>query len=179
MYPPVRGYGDFDVESFENYYAKWPEELAAIPQQVVEDWIYRHWRDFSNHWIESAPHLWVYRLEPFSNEQILAIDHFGNWIRDLDAEGVEYVTGKPRSQANFAQYMLSNGTFPVPILVAKNAGHVVHPRSGGISMKEPYQLIEGHCRLACIRGMIHSRHRALAPSHEVWVAEILGSLHAA
>lgn len=172
MYPPVLGYGDHHIESFEDYYARWPTELAAIPKAIIQDWVYRHWRDFKSHWISSAPHLWNYRLEPFSNAEILSIDHVGNWIEDLDEEGVEYVTNMPRSKARFAQHMLTNGTFPVPILVAEHAGHVIHPRSHGEYMKEPYQLIEGHCRLACIRGMIHSNHLNLLATHNVWVATI-------
>lgn len=172
MYPPVRKYGDIEMESFENYYDRWPTSLQTIPQEVVKDWIYRHWSDFENHWVQLKPHLWSYRRELFSNADILAIDHIGTLIRELDAEGVEYVTGAPRSQTRLAQYMLSNGTFPVPILVAEGARNLGHPRCGGEPMKQPYQLIEGHCRLACMRGMINSQHARLASHHAVWVASI-------
>jgi hypothetical protein len=168
----VRGYGDLDVESFEDYYARWPEELATIPRSIVEDWIHRHWVDFRNHWMQLNPHRWDYTLESFSNADILSIGHIGGWIPELDAEGVEYVSGKPRSKANFARYMLSVGTFPVPILVAQRAGQIIHPRGNGEFMKEPYQLIEGHCRLACMRGMIKSEYPILKASHNVWVANI-------
>lgn len=172
MYPPVKGYGDFEVESFNDYYARWPDHLSSIPRSVVEDWVYRHWQDFKNHWAAMQPHQWGFERASFSNSEILSIDHIGTWISELDAEGVEYVTGKPRSRTKLAQHMLANGTFPVPIIVARNAGHVQHPRSGGERMKEPYQLIEGHCRLACLRGMINAAHPNLAPTHEVWVVTI-------
>ena len=172
IYPPVRNYGDIDVESFESYYARWPKILAEIPKGVVEDWVHRHWRDFRNHWVDLEPHMWRYELELFSCGDILRIDHIGTWIRELDAEGVEYVSGAPRSQTRMAQFMLKNGTYPVPILVAKDAGHVVHPRSAREPMKAPLQLIEGHCRLACLRGMINSSHPNLAREHAVWVATL-------
>jgi hypothetical protein len=171
-YPPVRRYGDIDSESFDAYYARWPQALAAIPQQVVQDWIHRHWRDFKDHWVELAPHTWQYELALFTNEQVLSIDHIGTWISELDAEGVEYVSGAPRGKTHMAQYMLQHGTFPVPILVARSAGHVIHPRSAREPMKQPLQLIEGHSRLACIRGMINSSHPNLASQHRVWVATI-------
>jgi hypothetical protein len=172
MFPAVNGYGDFEVETFDEYYSRWPESLSHIPRGVVEDWIYRHWRDFSAHWIKLSPQNWKYKLSEFSEIEIMEIDHVGTWIKELDSEGVEYVTGKPRSKTKLAQYMLSNGTFPRPIIVAKSAGHIMHPRSNNEAMKEPYQLIEGHCRLACIRGMINSNNRKLAASHEVYEVEI-------
>lgn len=171
-YPPVKGYGDFVVESLEDYLARWPAELSTIPNQVVEDWIYRHWRDFEDHWSALKPHLWTYETTTFSNAEILSIDHVGTWIQKLDAEGVEYVTGARRSTTRLAQYMLTNGSFPVPIIVAQDAGHVVHPRNGGELMKEPFQLIEGHCRLACLRGMINSKHPNLGTNHKVWLVAI-------
>jgi hypothetical protein len=171
-YPAVRNYGDSDFESFESYYARWPQELSAIPELVIKDWIYRHWRDFSSHWISLEPHRWSYESQLFSTAQILQIDHISTWIKELNAEGVEYVSDAPRSRTRMAKYMLANGTFPMPILVAKNAGHAVHPRSANEAMKEPLQLIEGHCRLACLRGMIISNHPNLAAEHRVWVAKI-------
>lgn len=172
MYPAVKNYGDMDCESFESYFARWPAEFSSIPHGVVEDWVYRHWHDFNSHWAKLKPHQWLFSKTEFNNDQILAVDHIGTWISELDAEGVEYVTGFPRSRSRLAQYMLSSGTYPVPIIVAKNAGHVLHPRSNREPMKQPYQLIEGHCRLACLRGMINANHAALAPMHEVWLVEI-------
>ena len=172
MYPPVIHYGDMDCESFDAYYERWPSELSAIPKSVVADWIHRHWNCFHKHWIELQPHTWSYNLTQFSYEEILAIDHIGRWIPELDAEGVEYVGNTPRSKTRLATHMLTNGTFPVSIIVAKNSGHIVQPRSGGVHMKEPYQLIEGHSRLACIRGMINANHPSLQKLHNVWVVTI-------
>lgn len=179
MYPPVLGYGDQKTESFDDYYARWPSELSSIPQQVVQDWIYRHWSCFNSYWAATKPHLWAYRLEAFTNAKILTIQHPEGWTQSLEDESAEYVAGKPRSHAPFAKYLLTNGTFPLPILVAEDAGHVRHPRLRGEVMKEPYQIIEGHRRLICIRGMINSKHPALKGEHSVWVATIPRSACAA
>jgi hypothetical protein len=174
MYPSVYRYGDMEMESFDSYYSKWPPELADIPKAVVEDWIYRHWSDFEDRWIPLEPHKWAYQLSTFTNDDILAIDHVLTWIPELDAEGIEFVTGAPRSQGRLGQFMLANGTFPMPIMVAQDAGHIVCPRSGGAYMKAPLQLVEGHTRLACLRGMINSRHPNLKSEHPVWVVRIPG-----
>ena len=174
MYPPVHRYGDMDMESFDSYYSKWPVELSGIPKAVVQDWVYRHWSCFKERWISLQPHNWNYRLCTFTNDDVLAIDHVLTWIPELDAEGVEFVTGAPRSQGRLGQFMLANGTFPMPIIVAENASHIVCPRSGGQRMKTPLQLIEGHARLACIRGMINSQHPNLKSEHQVWLVDIPG-----
>lgn len=176
MYPAVRRYGDMDRESFDSYYERWPPELARIPKAVVEDWVYRHWHCFEDRWIPLAPHTWSYEQSTFTNDQILAIDHVLTWIPELDAEGVEFVTGAPRSKSRLGQFMLSNGTFPVPIIVAENANHVVFPQSGGAHMKAPLQLIEGHTRLACMRGMINAGHQNLRHQHQVWLVKIPSSV---
>ena len=172
IYPPVIGYGEEDVETFDDYFARWPANLSSIPKDVIRDWIYRHWGEFNHHWSHLHPHTWSYELEQFSNDEILSIDHISNWMANLDAEGIEYVSDTPRSKTDLAQYMLNNGTFPIPILVAKNAGHVIYPHGGGEHMKDPLQLIEGHSRLACIRGMIHSNHANLKQQHDVWLVSI-------
>lgn len=171
-YPPVAGWGDLDKETFESYYARWPAELRSIPELVVKDWIYRHWRDFNHYWAPLQPHMWTFTRTAFSNDQIMTIDHIASWISELDLEGEEYVNGAPRSEARFARYMLSNGTFPLPPIVAKDAGDINHPRGHGERMKEPFQLIEGHCRLACMRGMIRSNHPRLPKMHDVWLVNI-------
>ena len=60
----------------------------------------------------------------------------------------------------------------MPIMVAENAGNILHPISAREPMKAPYQLIEGHCRLACMRGMINSNYKSLKYEYEVWLVEI-------
>lgn len=176
MFPPVLHYGDIHAESFDEYYARWPAALEDIPRSVVQDWIHRHWSDFQRHWAKLEPHRWTFELASFSNDQVLSIDHVGPWIQELDAEGVEFVTGKSRSRTRLAQFMLGHGTFPAPIIVAHHASHVIHPRSGGERMKDPYQLIEGHTRIACIRGMINSDHPRLADRHDVWLVTLPADL---
>lgn len=172
IYPPVINYGEAEMESFESYYARWPKSLASIPEKVVQDWIYRHWPLFNQYWSALRPHTWSYTLAQLSSDEIVTIDHVSTWMQELDAEGIEYQDGGLRSETPLAEYMHSNGTFPMPIIVAQNAGHVAHPRGGGELMKTPLQLIEGHSRLACIRNMIQSEHPNLQSHHDVWLVTI-------
>lgn len=167
MFPKVNNYGDIDVEDFQSYYARFPKELKSIPIDVVENWIYRHWDDFTE-WIPLKPQDWKYELKEFSNNEILKISHINDWIPILKAEAVEYVTRGKRVNNYVGQYMLKNGTTPSPIIVGENIGHISYPRMPiTCLMKEPYQLIEGHSRLACLLGMISSSHINLKKYHKV------------
>ncbi|AZR39528.1 hypothetical protein [Marinobacter salarius] len=172
VYPEVIGYGGEDPELFQDYYARWPDELRAIPRCVVEHWIHRHWDDFHD-WIGLAPHEWTWECRELTNEEILEIGHFGDWIEQLHAEGAEYVSNTRRAETFIGTYMREYGTTPVPMIVAENAGHVLHPKGFDDDyMKEPYQLIEGHSRLGCLLGMIDSDHPNLSEKHKVWVVRI-------
>lgn len=37
------GDGDHSMESFETWWCKHGEELGHLPQEVIEQWVYRHW----------------------------------------------------------------------------------------------------------------------------------------
>lgn len=68
--------------------------------------------------------------------------------------------------------MLENGTTPAPIIVAKNAHNIKNHRGREMYMKVPFQLIEGHMRLAYLRGMIKQKHPKLKDEQEVWEMKI-------
>jgi hypothetical protein len=172
IYPPVIDYGEDEMETFDYYFARWPKSLSSIPKEVIQDWIYRHWPQFNEYWSALRPHTWSYKRVQFSADELLTIENVSPLMLELDAESLEYEQGGVRSETPLADYMFANGTFPMPIIVAENAGHVVHPRGDGEQMKVPFQLIEGHSRLACIRSMIRSGYPTLQPQHDVWVVTI-------
>jgi len=173
-YPRVREISSVDKEPFSDYLKRLGDELTKnIPLDVLENWIYRHSDGGFEEWVTLEPHKWSYRLDTFTNDQILQVDHVGTWMYDLKTEGKEYVNGAPRSELFVGQYMLQNGTFPKPIIIAENCENIIHPRmQGEVFMKAPYQLIEGHKRLACLLGMIESDHPNLQDKHQVWLVSI-------
>lgn len=163
--PPVKGYGGFDVEQFDEYYARWPKELDNFPRCVVENWVYRHWSDFENLWLERDIERFEFIRVELTNAEVLEILHVGDWLETLDYWGDELFRNKVRRETWLAKYMLEHGTWPAPIIVATNVMGLEHPR--GLPM-HPNQLIEGHMRLAYLRGMIRHDHPSLRLSHSVW-----------
>jgi hypothetical protein len=169
MYPAVKNYDSLSPELFEEYFKKWPEELNHIPKEVIESWIYRHWSDFQD-WIPLQPEKWKYELCEFNNDQILEIDHVGNWLPQLKSWGRELLKGNHRKTTWLGQYMLEYGSTPTPIIIGKNFSEIYHPiEFGEQKMKVPYQLIEGHLRLSYLNGMISEGYSTLMKKHKVWV----------
>lgn len=138
----------------------------------METWIYRHWRDFQ-WWLPLRPLEWQYELKVLSCDEIMTIAHVGDWMKTLDQWGDDLFDGGDRRGTWLGRNMLEAGTTPKPMIVALNAGAWSHPREHRAPrMREPFQLIEGHMRLAYLRGMIRRSHALLKPAHEVFVATL-------
>lgn len=160
-----------DVEPFETYFERWPTEYGHVPSGVIETWVYRHWRDFQR-WLPLQPLHWAYELEQIKSSEILTIGHVGSWPDTLKYWGDDLFEGKARRATWLGRTMLDIGTTPAPIIVARNAGRYGHPREANAPFVEPYQLIEGHMRLAYLKGMIRHGHPQLQSHHEVFVATL-------
>ena len=39
------------VEQFGEYRRRWPPELNAFPECLIESWVYRHWAQFRIEWM--------------------------------------------------------------------------------------------------------------------------------
>jgi len=169
--PSVKGYGEYEIEPYEEYRKRWPDGFDRFPEDLIEHWVHRHWREFSNYWLPAGALEWDYEIRVFSNRNILEICHYGDWLDTLDYWGEELFKNRIRRETWLAKYMLEHGTTPVPVVVFEKGGAVDHPRSPADKFCEPFQLIEGHMRTAYLRGMIHKKYGGLLPEHDVWVAK--------
>lgn len=164
--PEVKGYGDLEVEPFEEYYARWPAILSNFPTCVIQNWVHRHWQDFHDLWLDRGIEHFIFQQNVFTSPQIMQIGHVGNWLDTMDYWGDELFRNRQRQDTWLAKYMLTHGTSPAPIIVAKDTHDQEHPRGGAM---HPLQLIEGHMRLSYLRGMIRHNHPALQGRHSVWL----------
>lgn len=170
--PEVLKYGDFlEQETSDEYYKRFPKELSNVPRCVVENWIYRHWQCFQNNWMWLDLSTCSFEKKTYTNDEITTIDHVSDWIETIDYWGEELFKDENRQESYLGDFMLKIGTTPAPIIVAKDANNIVHP--DGDYMKTPLQLIEGHMRLAYLRGMIKCKYSQLQSMHEVWEIHFL------
>mgnify|MGYP006865036200 CR=1 FL=1 len=171
--PPVEGYGDFDIEPFESYEVKWTSnDISGFPSCLVENWVYRHWQEFSCYWLPAGALEWRYELCTFSNKMIGEVCTFPQMMETMKYWGEELFCNRIRKETWLATFMLENGTSPAPILVFEDGEGLIHPRGrAGEKMCAPYQLIEGHMRTAYLWGMQRNSHPALKSEHQVWLAK--------
>jgi|TARA_R110000822_G_C15335419_1_gene495146 hypothetical protein len=169
--PEVIGHGSPMVEQFGEYRRRWPPELNAFPECLIESWVYRHWAQFRIEWMPQGALNWHYEKKSFSNDQIMQIAHFESDLRTMDYWGDQLFVNRARRGRWLAKHMLEHGTTPVPILVLRAGANVRHPRAfEGERILEPYQIVEGHMRLSYLRGMIRHKYSALKENHDVWFA---------
>ena len=164
--PAPRNWGTHKIEPFSEYLTRWPEVYSNVPNEVIESWIYRHWREFQQ-WLPLRPLEWTYELSEVTSEEVLNVGHVGDWMDTLDYWGNELFDRPMRRNTWLGRFMLENGTTPSPIIIARAAGRWSHPREHDHLMHEPLQLIEGHLRLAYLRALIRRSHATLQPSHRV------------
>ena len=167
--PPVRDYDSFEREPISEYLRRWPGELRNFPECVIENWVHRHWNDFEQFWVPLDLEAWTFSQRSLNNDEIMKLGHFDDWFETLDHWGDELFTNKIRQSTWLGRYMLTNGAIPAPLIVAVNAVGVLHPRGRkGETMKLPTHLLEGHMRLAYLRGLIRHGHPALQEKHSIW-----------
>lgn len=59
-----------------------------------------------------------------------------------------------------------------PFEVEPFESYRAHPHESGFAMSEPYQIIEGHRRLAYLQALIRREHPAVKSSHGIFLVEL-------
>lgn len=117
------------------------------------------------------PFDWEYRPMEMTSAEVMSIFHVKDWPETLMGWG-DWLFDDPRRRKTWlAKRMLEIGTTPAPIIVAVNSGSFVHPREH-YKMVAPYQLVEGHMRLAYLHSMIRRGYEGTQPKHAVVLVAI-------
>ena len=172
-----KNWGSFEVEPFKEYYERVGKSFSNIPICVFENWIHRHWRNFEDDWLDLDPKSFLFQSADIDNYELVAISHVSDWMRTLNGWGDDLFKNKERRETRLAKYVIANGTWPVPIILLKNQNGYNHKRLGNLA--KPIQLIEGHMRLAYIRGLIRHKQANVLQSHKVWYVKFPNLDHAA
>lgn len=153
---------ELEKEPFEQYLARVRPLLPRFPEEVIRDWVYRHCQDLYGYdWLDFDR--FAFRRETWATERV--IRDVQTWNEETVAAWEHLIDdGEPR---RLESYMLAEGTWPVPISVI-DSPHAI-PRRRARFFKGPFQLLEGHHRLAHLRTLARTgRARA---EHAIWIAE--------
>lgn len=152
---------ELEWESFDRYLARVHPLLPTFPEEVIRDWVYRHCEELYRYdWLDFDR--FVFRRENWPTQKV--IQEVQTWNEGTVAAWEPLIDdGHPRRLETF---MLTEGTWPVPISVIENPRAIPRPRAR--HFKEPFQLLEGHHRLAYLRTL--AKTARAYPSHNIWIA---------
>lgn len=167
-----RGYGDFGVEEFDLFAPRVAPLLPHFPPEVLEDWIYRHHGDA----VRTYGWLDLRRLrfekQTWPTERIVSqvrsrIENtVGGWAQVFADDGRE---GHIHRRSRLGAFMLTQGTWPVAPIVLAGTSEIAAP--SGVTL-HPCHLVEGHHRLAYLRGLARMSGLEPQPQHEVWTMNL-------
>ena len=136
-------------ESDEAYLVRLRSSLPHFPEEVLTDWLLRHgsFAFFLFGWLD-------YRRFRFSREEwqtskLLELVISSN-ERDMDIWTQELREFPEVQQQRLGAFMINNGTWPSTPLVLDNTNEIRRPSGQPLSR---YHLLEGHHRLAFLRGL--------------------------
>ncbi len=138
------------------------ELLPNFPEDVLTEWIHRHWGDIEYSWLGFET--LSFDLQDWNTDQIPGREAF----RDptlCDGRSAVIREHKWTNQNWLANYMNEHKTWPHPIVLLHNADGLVSP--SGEELKQPYHLLEGHGRLSYFVALRDLGEAA--QQHSVWV----------
>ena len=152
----------FEKEDFERYYARVGPLLPNFPKSVLEDWLHRHaafafeqygWLDY---------HSFRFEEETWPIERVALVrsgveDTVNSWALDFHESD---------RRDPLALYMTEHGTWPVQPIVLDNTSELRDP--DGLPLARLH-LLEGHLRLAYLRGLALRNPESVADRHRVWL----------
>ncbi|MBP4043387.1 hypothetical protein J9885_19595 [Aeromonas sp. SrichE-2G] len=162
---PLNFRDERQTESLTDYLARVSPLVPFIPENVLTQWIYRHWRGFESNWsfIDLASH--GFECERWSTARIVGeIDSRHMEVIDRWGEMLRHNRYVRRSW--LGEKMLSEGSWPEPVIVLASTAGDSYPN--GQPLPSPYCLLEGHHRLGYLRAMAQDGE-PLRAQHQVWV----------
>ncbi|MCS3457096.1 hypothetical protein M2366_003209 [Aeromonas sp. BIGb0405] len=162
---PLNFRDERNTESLPDYLDRVAPLVPFIPQNVLAQWIYRHWRGFESNWsfIDLAQHR--FECEAWPTAQI--VTQVGSRHMEAIARWQELLNHNSYVRRSWlGDYMLSQGSWPEPIIVLATDEQSRYP--DGRAMPAPYCLLEGHHRLAYLRAMAFEG-ASQQPLHQIWL----------
>jgi hypothetical protein len=152
------------TETEQEYIARVGPALPNLPEDVLGQWLYDHWRFAISRYSEL--HLATLTVEMIElNVDAVPSTSIGNdsFVHSL-ANGVYSRDHLPPRADRVRQHFLEHGTWPRPPIFLANES----PDERSASWwGTPLHLVEGHNRLGCLL-RFRSDGRSLRPSHAAW-----------
>ncbi|MGF1683792.1 hypothetical protein [Photobacterium minamisatsumaniensis] len=161
------GFGQRSCETWAQWRPKAKQVLPNFPDDVLEQWVYRHWKGVLCNWGWLDFQSMQFSLEEWGSEQIQSK------IQTPHQDVIDKLSGRMQNpifqRSWLVQEMQERGTWPVAPIVLHYERDL--PTMNGKVLKAPFNLIEGHHRLAYLKRMIVDGVDT-QQTHKVWVIKI-------
>ncbi|HIF9208862.1 TPA: hypothetical protein ACX6QM_002098 [Photobacterium damselae] len=161
------GFGERHCESLDRWKQRAHMTLPNFPDDVLEQWLYRHWKGVMYNWGWLDFRGMVFTKETWSTEDILAKVQTPS--QDVIDRLSQRMTNVMFQRSWLVQNMTERGTWPVAPIVLDFERDLY--ASNGKILKAPFNLLEGHHRLAYLKGLVE-QGEYVRDQHELWIAKI-------
>ncbi|WP_421226161.1 hypothetical protein [Aeromonas enteropelogenes] len=166
---PLNFRDESKTESLSDYLARVALLVPFIPENVLSQWIYRHWRGFESNWSFIDLANYRFECERWPTERLITqVD--SRHMEVIERWGEMLQNNRYVRRSWLGDYMLGHGTWPEPIIVLIPGEEDHHP--SGQPLPGPCCLLEGHHRLGYLRAMARDSE-PLQSEHQVWVCRQL------
>ncbi|TCS66641.1 hypothetical protein EDD52_102459 [Primorskyibacter sedentarius] len=159
-YLKPEGYGDFNVEDFNNWWERNGEKLNHLPEALAEQWIYRHWCE------SVASFLLIEDLT--CREDTWPPDDFitkVGTVRGKEAlnpkHDFEVFSGQETGEKLPTARALDSGQWDFPLVVLETPDGFID--CIGDHIETEYFLVEGHKRRRYLNALLH---RGVSLAHQ-------------
>ena len=140
--------------------------LPNFPDEVLQQWVYEHWKGVISHWGWLDLTQLTFELKSWPTQKLLDINSTDQATINKLAERVSHSIYQ---RSWLVQQMLKNGTWPIAPIVLSHSDDLFATRSR--RLEAPNTLLEGHHRFAYLRGLKRCGE-PLKSQHKVWVATL-------
>ncbi|UTV26844.1 hypothetical protein [Photobacterium atrarenae] len=161
------GYGERYCEPVEQWLTRAQPYLPHFPEEVLEQWIYRHWKGVLCHWGWLDFRAMSFSKQYWSTERILS--QVSSPYQDVVEKLARRMSNPLFQQSWLVQRMQSDGTWPVAPIILHCDGRFM--TAEGRELNAPYHLLEGHHRLGYLTAMAAQEINVLR-EHALWVVKI-------
>ncbi|ELR65037.1 hypothetical protein C942_02131 [Photobacterium marinum] len=161
------GFGGRNCEPWEQWRAKAQEMLPHFPEEVLKEWVYRHWKGVLSNWGWLDFQAMTFTKQSWGTEDIISkIKTPHDDVVNLFARRMNNTIFQ---RSWLVQNMQTNGTWPVAPIVL-HYERDLHATNGRV-LQAPFNLLEGHHRLGYFKNLAE-QGGYLKEQHDIWLVKI-------
>jgi len=161
------GFGDRHCEPWEHWRDRAQRMLPHFPDEVLEQWVYRHWKGVLCNWGWLDFQRMSFTRESWNTEDI--VSKIKTPHDDVVSKFAQRMNNPIFQRSWLVQNMQENGSWPIAPIVLHYERDLY--ATNGRVLKAPYNLLEGHHRLGYLK-CLAEQGSYVQEKHDIWLVNI-------